>query len=268
MANYNVPQIFNEANVFSTFKRKANSIGDHLGTTAQAYRGTAVVRTGSATSLDFLPDNSIDFVFTDPPFGANINYSEMNLLWESWLGAFTNSASEAVINKYQNKDIDSYRVLMTDSLKEIHRVLRSDHWMVLVFMNSSGEVWNALNRAIEDAGFSIQEVNIFDKQHGTFKQFVSNNTAGADLMIHCRRLPTSTTPRTRQEKPVASIAAFVSREAQRLPVSPFIHVKRDAEVDYRTLYSRYISFAIAEGLSVVGFSEFRDTAIKTLRANK
>jgi hypothetical protein len=45
-----------------------------------------------------LPDASVDLVFTDPPFGANINYSEMNILWESWLGRFTDNTHEAIIN--------------------------------------------------------------------------------------------------------------------------------------------------------------------------
>ena len=62
IANFNVPQIFNESNVFVTFKRKAKSIADHLATTARQYRGEAVVRTGSATDLVFLPDDSIDFL--------------------------------------------------------------------------------------------------------------------------------------------------------------------------------------------------------------
>jgi hypothetical protein len=50
--------------------------------------------------------------------------------------------------------------------------------MVLVFMNSSQEVWQALRDAILKAGFLIERVDIFDKQHGTFKQFVSENTGG------------------------------------------------------------------------------------------
>lgn len=258
MANYNVPQISNESNVFETFQRKAETIRKHLVTTAQTYGGAAVIRTGSATELDFLPDNSVDFIFTDPPFGANINYSEMNFLWESWLGKFTNPATEAVINRYQGKDLNEYQALMTDSLKEAYRVLRMGHWMVLVFMNSSEKVWGALSEAVEDAGFSIQKVNIFDKQHGTFKQFVSDNTTGADLMIHCKKMES---PGSRRAgKKTASVSAFVLQQAGRVPVFPFIHVERDAEVDYRTLYSRYISAAIEDGMTVVSFPDFRDEA--------
>ena len=134
-----------------------------------------------------LPDDSIDFIFTDPPFGGNINYSEMNILWESWLDVFTDTRDEAIINRAQGKSVDDYEKLMTDSLKEAYRVLRPNHWMVLVFMNSSKEVWRALSSSIKSAGFRIKKVSIFDKQHGTFKQFVSENTAGADLMLHCKK---------------------------------------------------------------------------------
>ena len=264
MANYNVPQIFNEANVFNTFRRKAETIRKHHVTTAQAYHGESVVHTGSATHLDFLPDDSIDLIFTDPPFGANINYSEMNLLWESWLGEFTDATSEAIINRYQDKDIEAYQLLMTASLKEAYRVLRVNHWMVLVFMNSSSRVWEALRAAITDAGFTIEMVNIFDKQHGTFKQFVSDNTTGADLMIHCRK--TRSSDRSLDIKQTEPVSTFVLRELDRLPVIPFIHVARGPEVDYRTLYSRYIASAIRDGETVVNFSDFREQAAAALEA--
>ena len=264
MANFNVPHISNEANVFVTFERKAETIRKHLVATVPSYRGCSTIRTGSATSLEFLPDESIDFIFTDPPFGSNINYSEMNLLWESWLGAFTNCTAEAIVNRIQSKDIEAYCVLMTHCLTEAFRVLRTNHWMVLVFMNSSNKVWNALRRSIDTAGFSIQYVNIFDKQHGTFKQFVSENTAGADLMIHCQK--TVAHKHQRNSTRSAKVSNFVKRERERgrLPRFPFVHVERETEIDYRTLYSRYVATAIQDGLAIVSFPDFREKAAAVL----
>ena len=215
--------------------------------------------------MSFLPDNSIDFIFTDPPFGANINYSEMNILWESWLGAFTNAAPEAIMNKAQGKDLDAYQDLMTASLREAYRVLRPDHWMVLVFMNSSKKVWNALRAAINGSGFSIEKINIFDKQHGTFKQYVSDNTAGADLMIHCKKDSSLGPARRAQPLFLKSVSAFIDQECGQIPVFPFLHVKREAEVDYRTLYSRYIAAAMHGGSAIVGFAQFRREAMNALR---
>ena len=180
-----MPFIFDEPNVFIVFRRKAKTISDHLATTASHYSAHVTVRQGSATDLSDPPDNSIDLVFTDPPFGGNINYSEMNLLWESWSVALPQTADEAIVNRVQGKDVAAYGQLMAESLAECYRVLRPEHWMLLVFMNSSAKVWDALRVAIQDAGFVIVKADVFDKQHGTFKHFVSENTAGADLVLHC-----------------------------------------------------------------------------------
>jgi DNA modification methylase len=259
-ARFNVPYIFNEANVFVTFERKARTIQDHLETTAKSYSGRCVIRTGSATDLSFIPDGSIDMIFTDPPFGGNINYSEMNFLWEAWLGDFTDSTHEAIVNKFQNKDVARYGMLMSDSLKECYRVLRPGHWMILVFMNSSEGVWRALRDAVAGAGFSIGRVDIFDKQHGTFKQFVSENTAGCDLMLHCQK-PSDGSPvsvSSANSGMVAdSVSQFLAVRKGPLPTLPYLHVQRQADVDYRMLYSEFLAARFMDNGQFVDFSSFR-----------
>ncbi len=259
-ANFNVPYIFNEANVFTTFERKARTIGDHLETTARQYHGRCVVRTGSATELKFLPDKSVDLVFTDPPFGANINYSEMNILWESWFNVFTDNKHEAIINKYQNKDAQRYGDLMQESLAECHRVLRPGHWMLLVFMNSSQDIWEQLRRAIAGAGFSLERMDIFDKQHGTFKQFVSDNTAGSDLILHCRK---GTAARHQSgvienTTDASAVFEFLRQREGHLPTVPYLHVKRHEEIDYRMLYSEWLATGMLGRGQVCDFASFRD----------
>lgn len=261
-AHFNVPYIFNEANVFVTFERKAKTIRDHLSTTARSYSGRAVVRTGSATDLSFLPDDSVDFIFTDPPFGANINYSEMNFLWESWLSTFTDTTDEAIVNRFQNKEISDYADLMTNSLKECHRVLRPDHWMVLVFMNSSERVWEALRSAILRAGFTLHRADIFDKQHGTFKQYVSDNTAGCDLLLHCRKssAPEKIVSAHSNGGEAQSVGSFLAGRTGELPKQPFLHVRRQQEIDYRMLYSEFIGEHLLSEARLLDFATFRSLA--------
>ena len=41
----------------------------------------------------------MDYVFTDPPFGSNIFYSDMHLFHEAWLGKRTDREREAVIQE-------------------------------------------------------------------------------------------------------------------------------------------------------------------------
>lgn len=268
-ANFNVPYIFNEANVFVTFERKARSIIDHLETTAQSYTGRCVVNTGSATNLSFLPDDSVDLIFTDPPFGANINYSEMNMLWESWLKVYTDAADEAIVNRAQKKDASRYQALMTKSLKECYRVLRPSHWLVLVFMNSAEDIWDRIRRAVLDAGFTIERIDIFDKQHGTFKQFVSDNTAGSDLMLHCHK-PAHASYALTTNDVVASITVkdFLDSRSGNVPVLPYLHVRREADIDYRTLYSEYLADSLMQHGKMLDFSTFRSQATDILEKKK
>jgi DNA modification methylase/DNA-binding XRE family transcriptional regulator/ribosomal protein S27E len=245
-ARFNVPFIFNEANVFVTFERKAASILDHLETTASYYKGKKAVVCNSATDLGYIPDESIDFIFTDPPFGGNINYSEMNILWESWLGEYTDTTNEAIVNRVQGKNVEDYRVLMEGSLSECYRVLRRGHWMLVVFMNSSKKVWDAIKSAVQQAGFFIERLDIFDKQHGTFKQFVSENTAGCDLVLHCRK-PLKPIEVGESKKHITyreSILAFLEKRDKSIPVTAYLHVTRGNETDLRRLYSEWLAFGL------------------------
>lgn len=268
-ARFNVPYIFNEANVFLTFARKARSISDHLRTTARSYKGNTVVINGSATALVDIPDQSIDLIFTDPPFGANINYSEMNILWEAWLGRYTNAKDEAIVNRFQNKDISAYQALMGESMKECFRVLKPNGWMLLMFMNTSKEVWEALRQAISQAGFLIAKIDLFDKQHGTFKQFVNENAAGFDLVIHCRKqviVPHDDTliiPENVQQ----SIIELVRSKGDNIPYITYLHVQREQEIDYRQMYSEWLTIAMANNLATVDFSFFRKVVDAFIQPN-
>lgn len=258
-AHFNVPFIFNEANVFVTFERKAASVLDHLETTASGFSGNKAVVCGSATDLSYLPDESVDFIFTDPPFGANINYSEMNILWESWLEEFTDPTEEAIVNRVQNKDVDTYHQLMRRSLSECFRVLRPNHWMLLVFMNSSAKVWDALRRAVNEAGFIPEKIDIFDKQHGTFKQFVSENTAGCDLVLHCRKPLGGKKPNQASQSVSLdeSIKTFLHTRSGAIPKTVYLHVSRKSELDLRMLYSEWLAFALLRGHDPTDFATFR-----------
>lgn len=85
-------------------------------------------------------------------------------------------------------------------------------------MNSSEDIWNRLRNAVLDAGFTIERIDIFDKQHGTFKQFVSDNTAGADLMLHCRKVENGNKQEvSTAEAKTISVKEFLSQRNGTIP---------------------------------------------------
>jgi DNA modification methylase len=181
IANYNVPMIFNEQNVLKVFHRKAKTINLYLKSWNTIPNPYFCISTQSSTNLASIPSKSIDYVFTDPPFGGNINYSEMNFIWESWLGVLTDNTSEAIVNRVQKKSILEYEIILKEVFSEVQRVLKDDGWLTVVFHNSSAKVWEAIQNALATSGFVINATQTLDKRHGTFKQFVSANAVGYDL---------------------------------------------------------------------------------------
>jgi len=260
-ANYNVPAIMNEQNVFTTFERKAKTISWYFREAASLARDVEV-STQSACNLSQLSDASVDYIFTDPPFGANINYSEMNFLWESWLQTKTDTRDEAIVNKFQNKGYEDYQRILCRAFCEMRRVLKDDSWLTVVFHNSSEKAWNAIQTSLDQAGFSIEGTQTFDKKHGTFKMFVSDNAVGYDLVIHCRKSNKAVnyleihTAADGHENAREYISRALLKKSEPYQVH-YLHVAREDEFDYRRLYADWLSEALPRRLVSVSFEEFR-----------
>lgn len=145
-------------------------------------RTRQLVSTGSASEIR-LPDNSLDYFFFDPPFGANLNYSELNFLWEAWLRVATNNKSEAIENKVQNKSLSDYRSLMQLCFEEAYRMLKPGRWMTVEFSNTKSSVWNGIQTALQNAGFIVASVSALDKKQHTIKALTTSTAVKQDLII-------------------------------------------------------------------------------------
>jgi len=160
-----IPQLVSEPNVFEVFRHQVRQICRLY---AVLPEGQADVIQGSATDLHWLADGSVDYVFTDPPFGNNIHYADCNIVWESWLGAPTDNEQEIVVNKSRRaedggKSVTDYQHLLTAAFREAKRVVKPQGRVSVVFHNSDDAVWSALLQATEDAGLRQASVAILDK---------------------------------------------------------------------------------------------------------
>lgn len=195
-ANYYVAPIFYEWNVYDLFLRKVQAvIKADCWITAQR-RSSELAGTeldvsyeiGSAAKIA-LPDNSVDYVFTDPPFGSNLFYADMALFQEAWLDGFTDVDIEAVIDRSRTgtRTADKYEALLTEALAECRRILKPGGRVSMVFGNSSGRVWALVQRVVGRAGLKIEPESlvVLNKGQRSVKGLASGfeHVATLDLVL-------------------------------------------------------------------------------------
>lgn len=218
------------------------------------FRG-ALCETSSSTQLKTIPNNTVDYIFTDPPFGDNLNYSELSFIWESWLNVLTSNKAEAIVNDVQGKGIAEYQSLMTNCFLEFYRVLKPNRWMTVEFHNSKNAVWNAIQESLGRAGFIIADVRTLDKKQGSFKQVNNTSAVKQDLVISAYK-PKEKFRREFEEKAGTEETAwaFVRQHLANLPV--VVDADHDGKIDIISerqaylLFDRMVAYHIMNGIPV------------------
>lgn len=222
--------------------------------------GTNLASTSSVTQ-SLIPSNSIDYIFTDPPFGSNLMYSELNLVWESWLRVLTNNRPEAIENRTQGKMLHDYQALMSTAFKEYNRVLKPGRWMTVEFHNSRNSVWIAIQEAIQQAGLVIADVRTIDKQQNTMNQMTAAGAVKQDLIISAYKPNGGLEERFKLKAGTEEgVWDFVRTHLRQLPV--FVQSKDGraeviAERMNYLLFDRMVAFHVQRGITVpISAAEF------------
>lgn len=212
-----------------------------------------MISTGSTSELDNIPDNSIDYIFTDPPFGGNIMYSELNYIWECWLKQKTNNEKEAIVNRVHEKNTMDYLNIMKASLNEMYRILKPNRWITVEFSNTKDAIWNAIQESITDAGFIIADVRMLDKKQGSFKQVNTTTAMKQDLIISAYKPKNSFIEKVHLKAgQVELVWEFVKQHLEKIP--PVIVnngiIEKIRERENFMLFDRVVAFHIKNGMSI------------------
>ena len=161
-----------EINVWNTFRRRAQAIlrgkkysNEQIGKLFAPAGNFNQLVTGEASCLVLnqnsaklpLPENSVDTIITDPPYGGNVNYAELSDYWHIWLseGKTIDKRSEIVINKTQGKEVEEYESLLSGVLKECYRVLKPGRCLISTFNSRDMRVVASFITGAAKAGFTL-----------------------------------------------------------------------------------------------------------------
>jgi DNA modification methylase len=111
---------------------------------------------GTATKLDKVETESVDYIYTDPPYGKKIQYLDLSIMWNAWLDLKVSEKDyelEAIEGGEHHKTKDDYSNLLAESIREMYRVLKFDRWMSFVFAHKDPEYWHLIVNTAEKIGF-------------------------------------------------------------------------------------------------------------------
>lgn len=244
-----IPSINWEFSPFNTLKKKIASFKG----IEYPYRNNSAVNVCSATKLTTLRNSSIDYIFTDPPFGGNIMYSELSSIWESWIKVVTNNKEEAIINNVQHKTLFEYQTLMNQSFKEYYRVLKPGKWLTIEFSNTSASVWNSIQNALQGVGFVVVNVAALDKKQGSFKAVTTTTAVKQDLVITCYKPSDAIIEKFEKSEDKAKTAMdFIEELLVHLPVHLSKGESTTAVIERspKILFDRLISYYVQKGYAI------------------
>jgi 16S rRNA G966 N2-methylase RsmD len=151
----------------------------------------ACISTQSAISMKDIPSCSVDYIFTDPPYGGAVQYGELNFVWEAWLGLNTDWRDEEIIvNNTRKKGLEDWAAMMLPAISECFRVLKPGRWLSLCYHDSSAGTWRYVQDIMAQVGFvpgASDKALFIDTGSNTYNQRVTDKMVKRDLVINFRK---------------------------------------------------------------------------------
>lgn len=180
---YWIPSQFCEVDVLisfkNAFKRMIKSLEynqeftyevEKAGKFLELEKGANILLKDDSVANSSIPDESIDVIITDPPYGSNVQYLELSCFWYPWNKDLYNTKhpdfnKEAVSNRKKNfdgaKSLKEYENNLFTVFKKCYSVLKDGKYLILTFNNKDFSAWLALLISIFRAGFVLEKDGLF-----------------------------------------------------------------------------------------------------------
>ena len=193
---------------------------------------------------EYVDEESVDYIFTDPPYGAHIAYLDLTRMWDAWLGFKTSDEDrkeETIEAGDANHSATHFKEKLASGIAEMFRVLKYDRWMSIVFQHREPAMWDAVVKAAEAAGFEYvntvpQPLNVIWSMHKK-KNYLT--VVSGELILNFRKVRN---PRTLAIASVGSDAVSLIKDSAELTIVQTDGATTDA------IYSDLIPKLLENGL--------------------
>jgi DNA modification methylase len=162
---YHLPKTPIYVPMFEMFRRRTKYIRDIKTKTNEIYShnsneiSASVIRGDSTQLSKLIKPNSIDYIYTDPPYGAHIAYLDLASMWSSWMGwkvSEKDKKAEVIEGGENGKSRQDYLDLLAQSMEESYKVLKPGRWLSLVFQHKDADIWESIVDNLADVGFQYR----------------------------------------------------------------------------------------------------------------
>lgn len=184
-----IPQECQIINAFRAFRDKVDDIC--RASADMPDTGHAVISTQSCCNLNAIPSNTVDYIFTDPPYSHTVQYGELNFIWEAWLGLDTHwHDEEIIVNDVRGRSEEDWADKMRKAMTECYRILKPGRWLSLCYHDTSEGTWELVQDIMAEVGFVVDKTAsalFIDTGQKSYNQLTADKSTKRDLVLNFRK---------------------------------------------------------------------------------
>ena len=192
---YYIPQIQRDSNVPSFIAEAFGDISAHHSEKIKQLPSVDIlpvlISTQDVRHISQLGNETIDYIFTDPPYADKIQYGELNFVWEAWLGFDTTwIKDEIIVNETRGFTDSDWARMMFDAMQECFNVLKPGRWISICYHDTSEGTWQLLQDIMAEVGFvfDLSDKTLYiDASQKTLNQISAEKVTKRDLVINFRK---------------------------------------------------------------------------------
>lgn len=189
---YYLPQIMQEVDVWHNYQNKIMKIlKGQLNQSENTEGCKMMISTQNACSCSVIASETVDYIFTDPPYAEKVQYGELNFIWEAWLGFDTHwHDEEIIVNEVRGTTVEDWKRMMFQAMAECYRVLKPGRWLSLCYHDTSEGTWEMVQDIMAEVGFipdASDKALFIDTEQKSFNQLNADKVNKRDLVINFRK---------------------------------------------------------------------------------